>query len=135
MRPRAASTCGTIDCTPIEMRVTPAVPVGPQEVEGDVVGVALDRDLGAGADRERFEHREQRGGVDEAGCPAADEHRGDRREVRSRPLRVGAAGPQVPLGQVGAVGPGREVAVVAAAPAERDVQVDAGHGVDDRGRA
>src|SRR6267378_2426427 len=70
VRPSASSTCGTIDCTPSETRVTPAA-----------------------------------------------------RYAANNSLEFGATGTQIPLHEMTAIGPRRECAVVAAARAERDVDV------------
>ena len=57
VRSSAASTCGTADCMPIDMRVTPAAASSVDDGIRHGVGVRLDRDLRAGGDAERLRGR------------------------------------------------------------------------------
>ena len=127
VRLSAASTRVFIDCTPIETRLTPAATRRSSCAAIDRVGVALDRHLGARPPRDRVEDPGERRAGQQRRCAATEE---DRRRLRDRARRdptldVGHAGVDVLVDQVGAVGPGREVAVVAAVRAERDVHVHA----------
>ena len=100
----------------------------------DRVGIALDRDLGARCARDRVEHPHEQLGFEERRRAAAEEH-ARRRRQRVDPrtaLDVGDARVDVVDHEMRPVGPRREVAVVAAVRAERNVHVDAeriGHGV------
>jgi hypothetical protein len=98
--------------------------VGPGPLQVEVVGVALHGHLGAGGEGNRGEDLQQLVGRYQARGPATHEHAGHRREAGRRLLDLAAARREVALGEVGAVGPGGEGAVVAAVPAEGHVHVD-----------
>ena len=91
-RPRPASTWGTVDWTPSEIRVTPAGPVGGQPLRGDVLGIALHGDLGARPPGAR--RRGSRPAVRPAagtGCPRRRRPRWPRAcpsSARARPISV-----------------------------------------------
>ena len=127
-RPRPASTWALVDWMPKETRVTPAAPVGVEARVVGVLGVALDGHLGVGRPRDGGEDAAQGLGVRGGRRAAAEEDAtsaGRDRRVADGALRVEDAGVGVALHQVVAVGVGGEGAVVAALPAERDVDVDA----------
>ena len=96
-------------------------------VGGDVVGVALDRHLGARRDRDRRQHAGQlrRRARSEGVPPPTNTLVADRHPVVDGTLDLGRRRPEVRAGQVMAVGPRGERAVVALARAERDVEVHA----------
>ena len=127
VRPSAASTCGTIDCTPKLSRFTPPPRYARSSAAVDGVGVALDRDLGAG--RQRDARRARASALRRARATACRRRRtrSSPRAARRRPLgrcRRRHASRYASI-EVDAVGPGREGAVVAPLRAERDVDVDA----------
>ena len=106
----------------------------------DAVGVALDRHLGAGAPLDRVEDAHELVGADQRRRSAAEEHARRRRVTRAAPaLDVGNARVHVGIDEMALVGPRREVAVVTARRAERDVNVDpevlVTRGSSGRGRA
>ena len=74
VRPSAASTWGTIDCTPNESRFTPPAAVGVEQLRRDGVGVALDGDLGAVGPGDAVQHGDEVGGRHHRRRAAADEH-------------------------------------------------------------
>ena len=141
VRSSVASTCGTADCIPNETRVKPASARRREVVGVDRVGVGLGRDLGAVGETpgvaHRAEHARQVGRpaacvgvpppkktVDDRAVRAARSSRARRR--RTPTSRDGVAG-VVALRDAAQLGRrvGVEVAVAAAHPAERHVQVDA----------
>ena len=92
-----------------------------------VLGIALDRHLRAGRTRDGVEDAAEGLGV-EAGRGAPSEENGGGRGEVARPEglpHLAHAGVGVALHEMVAVGVGGEGAVVAALPAERDVDVDA----------
>ncbi len=127
VRPSAPSTCVAIDCTPRLTRLTPWATYASQQLVGDVVGVALDRDLGVVGDRHESRSRRRAPSpstIDGVPPPTKMLVAGGMPSSIAR-LDVGAERTEVGVGQVVAVGPGRERAVVALRRAERDVDVDA----------
>ena len=124
VRPNASSTCADIDCTPRLDAVDTGRAVGAQHVDRDVVGVALDGDLGIGADRDRCDDRGEVSGRDQRGSAAAHEHGvGDREAGTDRSVDLPSQRPEVLVDQMVAVGPCGERAVLALGRAERDVYV------------
>ncbi len=100
--------------------------VGGEELLGHVVGVALHGDLGALGQRHPAEDLHQRRRRHQRRGAAPHEDRRRRRHPGSdEAVGVGTAGRQVRIGQVVAIRPRRERAVVAAGRAERHVEVDA----------
>ena len=100
--------------------------VGAQLGAVDGVGVALDGDLGVAAPGDGVEDAHEGGGVEQGGRAATEEHAGrfDELAPPHAALDVGHARRDVVVDEPGPVGPRREVAVVAARRAERDVHVD-----------
>ena len=92
-----------------------------------VLGIALDRHLGTGRARDGVEDAAQGVGVEAGRGAPSEEDGGGRGEVTcpDGALQLEDARVGVALHQVVAVGVGGERAVVAALPAERDVDVDA----------
>ncbi|CAB4585210.1 unannotated protein [freshwater metagenome] len=103
--------------------VHPGREIGLEQLGRDVVGVALDGDLGSRHPRDRGDHRRQGVRIDQRGGAATDEHRG--RGPLDAALDVASQRVEVRELQVVAVGPGGERAVVAPPCTERDVHVHA----------
>ena len=103
--------------------VDPRFAIGAQEIEGDIVGVALHGHLGSGHCGDPRQHLGQLDGVDLGGRSTADENARHRRQVRTGDVVAECL--QVGRAQVMAVSPGGEGAVVAAPSTEGDVDVDA----------
>ena len=105
--------------------VDAGVGVGGDQLLGDVVGVALDRDLGAGAQRDaRITAASPSAGTSDGVPPPTNTLVGGRHPGIDGPRDLGAHGGQVVVDQVRPVGPRRERAVVAPVRAERHVDVD-----------
>ena len=106
---------------------TPAQPVGAEVRLVGVLGIALDGDLGAGCARDGLEDATEKVRVEAGGGAPSEEDGGgsDEAAVADGALHLEDAGVDVALHEMVAVGVGGEGAVVAALPAERDVDVDA----------
>ena len=122
-RARAA----TIDCTPKLRRFTPAAPVRGELRGVDTVGIALDGDLGVVGAVDRVEDAHELVGRRAATAFRRRRTRSSRPDSPRRGARSRSATHASTYASIRwlAVGPGREVAVVAARRAERDVHVDA----------
>ena len=129
LRPSAASTCGAIDCTPSEIRVTPPARYAASSAGVTVSGLhsTVTSAPSARGIASRTATSSSAGSSDGVPPPKKTEVAAPRPSATAPPIsrrqRGGVVGHQVV-----AVGPRRERAVVAAARAERDVDVDAERG-------
>ena len=103
--------------------VDPRCGIRAHHVDGDVVGIALDRDLCSSSQRNDRQDCGEIGGGTRVGVPPPTNTLDTGQEIAR--VDVAAQGVEVVADHMVAIGPGGKRAVVAAVPAERDVDVDA----------